>query len=735
MVDQSNSPTKKSSAALSQNANSSNIFLLGGVHNDDFSMSRINRGFSNTAYGRQQTRFPTFQKPNSLLSLQQSSIRQGLDDENDIDSLENAYFDMKSKLHAKNAQFDEIQTSANTKLASLQAALDAEKKQVTELTAQVNSCSAQYTGKINGLQTQLSVERQRCADLQKQYAEKETVWNKNLAELKAKQYSEQLKWCHEFKSEIDAIRISFNEAMDEVQVNTQLKYASYEKRIVELQRAYEIQYSNEEEKHKLIVQDLQRQLNEIQQIHDETQTVGRAQLEELQSKVSEALAQIYELQRKNATLVGEINLSNQKNESLQQQMELIQSSLNSNTNDAAQLQITLDAVQRRNDELERRLMEEEKHRRRLHNVIQDLKGNIRVFCRVRPVLPVEAASISNPEIVMKFPDIHSVEPRELVLEGLRTENSLGQPSTKIYNFSFDRVFPPNSSNLDVFQELSEFVQSALDGYNVSIFAYGQTGSGKTHTMSSSDGVIPRAAAHVFQEVKRLEEKGWKYQLTAQMIEIYNERIRDLLSDETTSSRKRLEIHHDERTRRTRVTDSKCIYLETEQVMQAVLQRASERRSVAATKANERSSRSHSVFTLHIDGVHAATKEKTFGSLSLVDLAGSERLAHSQAVGDRLRETQAINKSLSCLGDVIAALASNSGNSERHHIPYRNSKLTYLLKYSLGGDAKTLMFVNVSPLRDHFAESLNSLRFATKVNSTRLGVSTRTASKPSTVIIT
>lgn len=123
------------------------------------------------------------------------------------------------------------------------------------------------------------------------------------------------------------------------------------------------------------------------------------------------------------------------------------------------------------------------------------------------------------------------------------------------------------------------------------------------------------------------------------------------------------------------------------------------------------------------GKNIETGETSEGTLNLIDLAGSERLNSSQAKGERLKETQAINKSLSCLGDVIYSLGQQqqSGQSQQH-IPYRNSKLTYLLKHSLGGNSKTLMFVNISPLSKNFNETVNSLRFATKVNCTKIGSS-------------
>lgn len=130
---------------------------------------------------------------------------------------------------------------------------------------------------------------------------------------------------------------------------------------------------------------------------------------------------------------------------------------------------------------------------------------------------------------------------------------------------------------------------------------------------------------------------------------------------------------------------------------------------------------YSVFTLRLAGKNSITDESSEGVLNLIDLAGSERLSQSGATGDRLRETQAINKSLSCLGDVIYAIANKDP-----HVPYRNSKLTYLLQNSLGGNSKTLMFVNISPLMSNFNETLCSLRFATKVNSCTIGTATKRA---------
>src|SRR5579859_6315532 len=283
--------------------------------------------------------------------------------------------------------------------------------------------------------------------------------------------------------------------------------------------------------------------------------------------------------------------------------------------------------------------------------------------------------------------------------------------------TFLQVFTPKSANDEIFEEISQLVQSALDGYNVCIFAYGQTGSGKTYTMSSpKDGMIPQAVHQIYSVSESLKDKGWTYTMEGSFLEIYNENINDLLGKAEEMDKKKHEIKHDTQRGKTTVTDLTSVKLVSSEIVSQLLERASGNRSVAATKANERSSRSHSVFILKLSGTNSITGESSEGVLNLIDLAGSERLVHSQSTGERLKETQAINKSLSCLGDVIYAL----GNAkEGGHVPYRNSKLTYLLQYSLGGNSKTLMFVNVSPLKQHLSETLCSLRFATKVPTLNL----------------
>ncbi|KAG0307023.1 kinesin-like nuclear fusion protein, partial [Dissophora globulifera] len=363
-----------------------------------------------------------------------------------------------------------------------------------------------------------------------------------------------------------------------------------------------------------------------------------------------------------------------------------------------------------------------------------LKGNIRVFCRVRPVATYEnAPKTETTAALIKYSD---QEGREIEFTQTSSGSATGaSQAEKSYPFTFDKVFPPTSSQDDVFEEISQLVQSALDGYNVCIFAYGQTGSGKTHTMegplnatAETMGMIPRSVLQIYENAKALEPKGWVYSMEGQYVEIYNETINDLLGNEgldannNGSNSKKHEIRHGPNGKTT-ITDITTAVLTSPERVAALLKKAAHNRSVGSTQMNERSSRSHCVFTLRLTGKNTITGEASEGVLNLIDLAGSERLSQSGATGDRLKETQAINKSLSSLGDVIYAISNKD-----QHIPYRNSKLTYLLQNSLGGNSKTLMFVNVSPLMSNFNETLCSLRFATKVNSCTIGTATKRAVK-------
>ena len=354
-------------------------------------------------------------------------------------------------------------------------------------------------------------------------------------------------------------------------------------------------------------------------------------------------------------------------------------------------------------DLETQLMDAEQLRRKLHNQIQELKGNVRVFCRVRP----EAAGAPL-----------AVDPSEDGISLNVKAKAIGSKEIKDWGFGFDRVFPPAARQDEVFEEVSQLVQSALDGYKVCLFSYGQTGSGKTHTMLGADGdargIIPRSVEKIVEASSKLKAKrGWEYSMSASYVEIYNEQIRDLLQPGSWHSEKHTIKHNPGGC--PVVNGVLCEAVPSVEAAEDLVRRAAAARSIEATQMNAQSSRSHTLFMLYITGVHAGSQQKLEGCLCLVDLAGSERVLRSGAKGDRLKEACAINKSLSCLGDVFQSITAG-----QKHIPYRNSKLTHLLAPCLGGDGKTLMLANLSGLSDNAEESLCTLRFASKVNACELG---------------
>lgn len=431
-----------------------------------------------------------------------------------------------------------------------------------------------------------------------------------------------------------------------------------------------------------------------------------------------------------AVAAQESSLSRSKCEkmSLEARIQAMQGDVAEKANAYSDLQKKTEAYLEKIRSLEEQAREDASMRRKLHNAIQELKGNIRVFCRVRPLLEKELGA---PEAsVAKQMFDYNEKSQGLIAKSQPVD---GKATGMSYPFKFDRVFGPSSDQETVFEEISQLVQSALDGYRVCIFAYGQTGSGKTHTMlgrrgdgDNELGMIPRSVRQVFETAKQLEKDQWSFELKASFLEIYNEQVRDLLTDSaaTQDGKGKSDAHKiifNHETKLSAVADLTVENVQNEEQVQRLVNKSMKNRATAATKANERSSRSHSVFRLYIEGRNASTGQKLNGLLNLIDLAGSERLRYSKAEGDRLRETKNINRSLSALGDVIAALANKD-----KHVPFRNSKLTYLLQDSLGGDCKTLMFVNISHALHSFNESLCSLRFAAKVNSCHVGTARRSA---------
>ncbi|TAQ86834.1 hypothetical protein B7494_g4857 [Chlorociboria aeruginascens] len=282
------------------------------------------------------------------------------------------------------------------------------------------------------------------------------------------------------------------------------------------------------------------------------------------------------------------------------------------------------------------------------------------------------------------------------------------------SFTFDRVFDMSSRQSDVFDfSIKPTVDDILNGYNGTVFAYGQTGAGKSYTMMGTDidndegrGVIPRIVEQIFASI--LSSPGSiEYTVRVSYMEIYMERIRDLLAPQNDN----LPVH-EEKNRGVYVKGLLEIYVSSVQEVYEVMRRGGSSRAVAATNMNQESSRSHSIFVITITQKNVETGSAKSGQLFLVDLAGSEKVGKTGATGQTLEEAKKINKSLSALGMVI----NNLTDGKSSHIPYRDSKLTRILQESLGGNSRTTLIVNCSPSSYNDAETLSTLRFGMRAKA-------------------
>lgn len=478
--------------------------------------------------------------------------------------------------------------------------------------------------------------------------------------------------------EMDQLRKEHEEAMSKVQKELDVLQQAGESRATE--SAAEVQLMKEN------ITSLQRQLE-----------ANNATADSLRSRITTYESRISSLEQEKNSLVSKTHFLEGNQEAQSQEFTDMREKMEQAI---AAKEATLETLRK-----------EEMLRRKLNAMILELRGNIRVFVRTRPLLNGE----DDPAKV-EYVEEDSLEGcKEMVVHAPTTQTATGKQKNEKHQYGFDRVFTPGTDNSAVFEECRELIQSVVDGYNVSILSYGQTGSGKTFGMSGPSGIIPSSIRLLMNEMQRLKEKGWEYAVEASFVEVYNETLNDLLGDAKTwdevedlgastrgKKKEKHEIHHDAATGKTTVTNLTSIRLwpppsddgewppaapvnndgqevasaaatYTEKAVTNLLDTAAKNRRVAATKANERSSRSHSIFILKLKGSCPATNESSEGILNLVDLAGSERLKQSGAEGSRMKETQAINKSLSSLGDVIAALGNKNGNSDAH-VPYRNSKV-------------------------------------------------------------
>ena len=356
--------------------------------------------------------------------------------------------------------------------------------------------------------------------------------------------------------------------------------------------------------------------------------------------------------------------------------------------------------------------------------VESSYDNLRVSIRVRPPLNRETQEgIPFRSIAIVSEDHKSISLAEYVGAELseleRQRQWIEEPSLfHLHRFTFDSIFDMDSLQEDVYNiTAKQAVQSVLEGYNSTIFCYGQTGTGKTYTMEGftyesknpNRGIIQRTIQDIFNFIETTSDENTKFIIRCSFLQIYNENISDLLK----SDKKNLQIREDKK---------KGIYVDllsewavrSPLDLYALLRRGGSTRTTSATYMNDVSSRSHAVFQITVEQMTTDIELKDnkaqikVGKLNLVDLAGSERIRITGTRGQQLEESKKINKSLSCLGNVINALTDKKG---KNYIPYRDSKLTRLLQDSLGGNCKTTMIATISPSEDAFSESLSTLYFA------------------------
>ncbi|XP_064994106.1 kinesin-like protein KIN-14O isoform X4 [Musa acuminata AAA Group] len=342
--------------------------------------------------------------------------------------------------------------------------------------------------------------------------------------------------------------------------------------------------------------------------------------------------------------------------------------------DKSGLASTISSLQAEMWQLRSRQRNLDAKRREALDRILDIKGSIRVFCRVKSADERKVATVPI-----------SIEAEKITIRSVGTRK----------DFVVDRVFSPESTQDDVFREVQPILRSALDGHNVCILAYGQTGTGKTHTMegiSDQPGIVPRTIEELFHQIS--QDKSASFTLSMSMLEVYMGSLRDLLVHRHSSARS---FHWIPKCNLSILSSSDGV-VEIEGLT-----------DVPVTDAKQ-AYRCLTRITI-LRSNDAVGGGKPVSKLWLVDLGGSERLLKTGATGQTLDEGRAINLSLSALGDVIAAL-----RMRRSHIPYRNSKLTQILSDSLGNNSKVLMILHISLGDDDAAETVCSLSFAKRVRA-------------------
>ncbi|KAF4673896.1 hypothetical protein FOL46_006304 [Perkinsus olseni] len=342
--------------------------------------------------------------------------------------------------------------------------------------------------------------------------------------------------------------------------------------------------------------------------------------------------------------------------------------------------------------------------------------NIRVAIRMRPFNDREKALGAKQSIVVQGNACQVIGdvPKE---NNKATGRAPAAGKTFFYDYAYDSTDSTAhpASNSTLYDDIGKAIlDNAMDGYNGCLFAYGQTGSGKSYSMlggSGDPGMIPRLTNALFAKVTHKDAKYPQTHVWVSYLEIYNEKIRDLLAAGDEDANEEGLAVYDKAGQGVIISGAVEAAVESLKDVKGLLDYGNAQRAVGATNMNAVSSRSHAVFTLRVQRVCSDAGGDLHSRINLVDLAGSERQAKTQSEGSRLKEGIAINQSLSTLAQVIARLSEGKGKG---HVPFRNSKLTFLLKDSLSGNSKTFMIAAISPSASEVFETVSTLRFATSV---------------------
>ncbi|KAI8945920.1 P-loop containing nucleoside triphosphate hydrolase protein [Xylaria longipes] len=629
-------------------------------------------------------------------------------------------------------EFKKIIESAEITGVGVKEELELSKKRVIALEDERNdlqSDKARLKDQIHDAERQISKLQYNLEEQQERHERRYKI-------LEEDHHRELERLTEEFKSEIDKNEKLQQEFESRCGAEAEARLESLSQDNKELRSAAERQKRDHEHEIRLLQEavhrrdsDLRRTEEELRKANNEkyelqTQIHGNNEtIERLRKRAEDAEERLSKdkghLGGQISLLSSTLDLKSERIQTLEENAKKLQADCELRTQNiklAAERQIADETAS-----LRERLIKEEERRHKLFEQVQELKGNIRVMCRIKP--PSDPAKDALIPFKPQWNEIDEDKIDGLTIPTVRedpTEPGKMLPG-KPRDFNFERVFDEKCTNRDVFDEISQLVQSVMDGKKVCIFCYGQTGSGKTFTMSKragdgDDGVIPRTQGMIFSETERLKTLGWEYTVEGSYLEVYQDKLYDLLASRHSRPEP---LAVDPIGDELKIKGHDFTLLNDAADLDAMIKTADANRHVAATVKNDRSSRSHSILVLKVNGVkrdeNGDVVKTRKGTLNLIDLAGSEK-PDKDGPPQGYKEGVEINSSLSYLRTVLSSL----GQGKTEGVDFRSYTLTQLLRPSLGKGCRTLMFVMVSPLKENENETIRSLEFARDAQKVKMG---------------